>query len=59
MAYFLLRLQALNDRSELLEDLSRLLVILDLGSDKLGDVAQRLGRVENLFMVSPPVTCEA
>lgn len=48
MTYFLFGLQALNDGGELREDLVGLLVVLDLGRDQLRQVAQRLGRVENL-----------
>ena len=45
---FLLHLKALNDRSELAEDIVGLLVVLNLGGDELGQVAQRLRSVEHL-----------
>lgn len=48
MTYFLLSLQALNDGSELLQDLVGLLVVLNLGGDELRKVAQGLGGVEDL-----------
>lgn len=46
--HFLLSLQALNDGGELGQHLVRLLVVLDLSSNKLGKVSQGLGRVKNL-----------
>lgn len=54
MTYFLLGLQALDDGSELLEGLGGLLVVLDLSGDKLGEVAQRLGRVKDLASLATP-----
>lgn len=44
----LLDLQAIDDGRELAEDLVRLLVVLHLGSDELGEVAERLRGVEDL-----------
>jgi hypothetical protein len=46
--YFLFGLQALNDGSELSKDLVGLLVVLNLSRDQLGQIAQRLGGVEDL-----------
>ena len=48
MAHLLLRLQAVDDGSELAQGLVSLLVILDLGSDEVGQVAKRLRGVEDL-----------
>lgn len=44
----LLNLEALNNRRKLVKDLVGLLVVLNLGGNKLGEVAQRLGGVEYL-----------
>lgn len=41
-------LQTLDDGLELGQNLGRLLVVLDLRRDELGQVAQRLGGVEDL-----------
>jgi hypothetical protein len=48
VTYFLLGLQALDDRGELLENLVGLLVVFNLSSDELGQIAQRLGGVKDL-----------
>lgn len=50
--YFLLGLEALNKRGKLAEDLSSLLVVFDLSSDELRQVAQRLGGVKNLYILA-------
>ena len=42
-------LQAFNHGRQLAQDLVRLLVELHLGRDQLRQVAQRLGRVDDLF----------
>ena len=46
--HFLLSLQALDDGHELAEGFLGLLVVLDLGGDKLGQMTQGLGGVQNL-----------
>lgn len=50
--HFLLRLETLDDRGELGENLVCLLVVLNLSRDKLGKVAQRLGCIENLAQLA-------
>lgn len=50
--YLLLGLKTLNERSKLAEDLSSLLVVFYLSSNELRQVAQRLGGVEDLCIIS-------
>jgi Ran GTPase-activating protein (RanGAP) involved in mRNA processing and transport len=48
-AYLLLNLELVHDGSQLRQDLVCLLVELDLCGNKLGEVAERLGGIEDLF----------
>lgn len=59
--YLLLSLQVLNNRGELAENLVCFLVVLDLSSNKLGQVAQRLGGIQNLTYSNKPLVhkCKA
>lgn len=43
--YLLLSLQTVNDRCELAQNIVCLLMVLDLCSEKLREVAERFGRV--------------
>ena len=47
--HLLFNLQLFNNGSQLRQDLVRLLVVLELGSDEVGKVAEGLGSVENLI----------
>ncbi len=46
--HLLLHLKLIDDRRQLAQDLVGFLVILELGSDQLGEVAKRFRRVEDL-----------
>lgn len=46
---FLLDLQAVHDGCQLAEDLVSSLVVFELSGDQVGDVAQRLGCVQDLM----------
>lgn len=48
-AYLLLNLQAIYHRRKVAQDLIGLLVEFELGGDQIGEVTQRLGRVEDLL----------
>lgn len=50
VTYLLLKLKALDDGRQLVQDLVSLLMVLDLSSDKLCEVAEGLRGVENLVM---------
>lgn len=47
--YLLLHLQAIHYRRKLAQDLVGLFVEFELGGDQIGEVAQRLRRIEDLF----------
>lgn len=49
ITYLLLDLQSIHSRSKLAQDLVGLLVELQLGGNKVGQVAQRLGGIKNLY----------
>jgi hypothetical protein len=56
--YFLFDLQLVNDGCQLGQDLVCLLVVFKLGGNKVGEVAERFGCVENL-QISVCVSCTA
>jgi len=50
--HLLLDLQLVHDRGQLRQDLVCLLVVFELCGDEVGEVAEGLGGVEDLFLIS-------